>query len=353
MGRHKSKNGIYVPVGLQIRFEVMNRIYRNPEKSEKIPSVSELAARHHLSLSTVSLELRKLVKEGFLVGKHGSGTYTNPGNIQFAPSSVARKIIGLLIGDGRKLMYDAMDWLAMMQCGMAFSPDQAQPRVCSLASNTEEEICRELLSQNLDGLIWIHPPPGCNSIIRKLEKEMLPVIALNSEDPEGAAVSYSPFACGEKIGRLLAEEQRTSIVVIPVNNDLIIIQKLEGLKHYIRNSKHSAIEVHSFDFYHSAAEDLKCLFEKGNFPDAIYCNGPYIYGVLDLVKEYGIDIRSKCRLLAEEPYIVQRSDFHGCAIHIPFDAVRREIVRRMTLLWQNTQTKLSPCFISSELKFYP
>lgn len=147
MGRHKSKNGIYVPVGLQIRFEVMNRIYRNPEKSEKIPSVRELAARHHLSLSTVSLELRKLVKEGFLVGKHGSGTYTNPGNIQFAPSSVARKIIGLLIGDGRKLMYDAMDWLAMMQCGMAFSPDQAQPRVCSLASNTEEEICRELLSQ--------------------------------------------------------------------------------------------------------------------------------------------------------------------------------------------------------------
>ena len=78
MGRHKNTDGTFIPVGLKIRFEIINRLYQAPGLSVKIPSARELAARFHLSPSTVTLELQKLVREGYLIGRRGSGTYTNP-----------------------------------------------------------------------------------------------------------------------------------------------------------------------------------------------------------------------------------------------------------------------------------
>lgn len=353
MGRHKNRNGVFSPVGLQIRFEIINRMYRSPEKSVKIPSVRELAARYGLSPSTVSLELQKLVKEGFLTGKPGSGTYTNPRSILFAPSAVTRRIVGILVGDGKLLIYDALDWLAMTHCGMAFSPELAQPRVCNLVSGTPEEICGELLSQNLDGLIWVHPCLDCNGIIRTLKKAGLPVIALNSRIPEGPAISYSPVVCGEKIGRLLVEEKRDSLFFFPTNYDDQMLQKLEGLQKFVRNRNGQTIGIWSFELFQSCALELARMFAEGRAPGAIYCNGTSVFGVLELVKQYGIDIKNKCRLLAEDAYIVQRDDFHGYAVYYPFEEIKKEIVRRMELLWKDPGIELPVCYIDPELKFYP
>lgn len=354
MGRHKNRDGVFIPAGLRIRFEVINRMYRNPDESVRIPSVRELAARYCLSPSTVSLELKKLVKEGFLVGKHGSGTYTNPRSIQFAPSAVKRRIVGILVGDGKLLIYDAMDWYAMTHCGMAFSPDQAQPRVCGLVSSTPDEICGELLSQNLDGLIWVHPSPDldCNGIIRILRREGLPVIALNSKDPEGPAISYSPVLCGEKIGKQLVEEKRDSIFFFPTLYDNQMEQKLKGLRDFVQGRRERKIEIRSFELFHTCADELERMFAEGRAPGAIYCNGNTIFGILELVARYNIDIKNRCRLLAEEPNIVQRNDFHGYAVHYPVETIRREIVRRMELLWKDPGAEIPVCYVEPELKFY-
>lgn len=353
MGRHKNRNGVFSPVGLQIRFEIINRMYRNPERSVKIPSVRELAARYCLSPSTVSLELQKLVKEGFLIGKPGSGTYTNPRSIQFAPSAVTRRIVGILVGDGKLLIYDALDWQAMTHCGMAFSPELAQPRVCSLVASTQEEICSELLSQNLDGLIWVHPSSGCNDIIRTLKKKGLPVVALNSGMPEGPAISYSPVVCGEKIGRLLIEEKRDSIFFFPTCCDTQMLQKLDGIQQFLQSRNEQTIEIRAFELYHPCAVELEQMFAEGRAPGAIYCNGASIFGILELVKRYNIDIRSRCRLLAEEAYIAQRNDFHGYAVHYPFEIIRSEIARRIELLWKDSEMEIPVCYIDPELKLYP
>ena len=151
MGRHKNKNGAFVPVGLQIRHDIINRIYQNPNVSVKLPSARELAARFHLSQATVTQELQKLVKEGHLIGKHGSGTYTNPDKSKFIRSVISRRIVGILVGDGKLLIYDPVDRAVQAWSGMAFSPELAHPRPITLNSNAPEGFYDELLVQNLSG----------------------------------------------------------------------------------------------------------------------------------------------------------------------------------------------------------
>ena len=60
-----------VRVGLQIRFEVMNVINKNPLKSVKLPSAQELADKFGMSRRSVTMELKKLADEGWIIGIHG------------------------------------------------------------------------------------------------------------------------------------------------------------------------------------------------------------------------------------------------------------------------------------------
>ena len=52
---------------LQVRFEILNLLFRNPQESVKIPSARELADKFDLARCTVALELKKLVEEGYLI----------------------------------------------------------------------------------------------------------------------------------------------------------------------------------------------------------------------------------------------------------------------------------------------
>lgn len=195
----KIRTALLSRVGLKIRFEIINRLYQAPGLSVKIPSARELAARFHLSPSTVTLELQKLVREGYLIGRRGSGTYTNPEKAFFMPGSISRKVVGILVADGKLLVYDAVDWAALSYCGMALSPEIARPRFVTLLTSSPENIYEELLSQNLSGLIWIHPKRMFYGIIHRLLQNNFPVIAVKSDDPEIPSINYSFYQSGMEI----------------------------------------------------------------------------------------------------------------------------------------------------------
>ncbi len=340
MGRHKNTDGTFVPAGLKIRFEVINKLYQSPETSVKIPSARELAAQFHLSPSTVTLELQKLVREGYLIGRRGSGTYTNPQNVHFIPGSVSRKVVGILVADGKLLVYDAIDWAAQSWCGMALSPDVARPRFVTLLTSSKENVYEELKTQNLSGLIWIHPPQDSLWVIRKLQKDGLPTVAVKFSGEAGIpSIDYAFFDSGRKIAAQLAQEKRHRIFYAPTNDDVWALQRVAGIREYSAHHPEAELQLRVFSSVQNCTEELEQQFASGEIPDAFYCNGEYVFVVMDLMKKYGIDILERCRLFAEEQHVLQSGRFHGYVIRYPFREIGEKVAEMMAALLKDPERK--------------
>ena len=335
MGRHKNTDGTFVPVGLKIRFEIINRLYQTPGLSVKIPSARELAARFHLSPSTVTLELQKLVREGYLIGRRGSGTYTNPEKAYFMPGSISRKVVGILVADGKLLVYDAVDWAALSYCGMALSPEIARPRFVTLLTSSPENIYEELLSQNLSGLIWIHPKRMFYGIIHRLLQNNFPVIAVKSDDPEIPSINYSFYQSGMEIAKTVIREKRHLLFSVPTNNDFWTLQRVAGINDYIAGHPEAKLEHQVFSLVQNCTEQLEECLRAGRIPDAVFCSGEYVYVMMDLAKKYGIDIRQRCRLFAEAQHIMKNEKFHGYTIEYSFPEIGEKVAEMMEILLKN------------------
>ena len=352
MGRHKNTDGTFVPVGLKIRFEIVNRLYQTPGRSVKIPSARELAARFHLSPSTVTLELQKLVREGYLIGRRGSGTYTNPEKGRFMPpGTISRKVVGILVADGKLLVYDAIDWAAQGWCGMALSPDVARPRFVTLLTSSAENMYEELISQNLSGLIWIHPHRDYYGIIRKLQKNGFPTVAVKCNEPDIPSIDYSFFESGCQIAKLAAEEKRHVIFFAPTNDDPWIYQRMAGIELYIKQHPEADMSLRIFKSIQNCTEAVEQAFAADEIPDAFYCNGEYVFVVMDLAKKYRIDIIDRCRLFAEEQHIIKSGKFHGYAHRYPFQKIGEKAAEMMEILLENPSARFPVYSVPTELLF--
>lgn len=352
MGRHKNTDGTFVPVGLKIRFEILNRLYQSFSVPVKIPSARELATQYHLSPSTVKLELQKLIREGYLVGRHGSGTYTNPEKVKFIPGALGRKIVGILVRDGRLLIYDAIDWAAQSWCGMALSPDVAHPRFVTLLSSTGDQVYEELMLQNLSGLIWVHPDAGHREkVIRRLNRNGLPTVAVKSESADYASVDYSFFRTGQKLAEQIAREKRKSIFYVPTNNDYWTLQRIAGIRDHIARHPETGMTLRVFDSTLTCTEELEHCFAAGEIPDAMYCNGVYAYVVLELARKYRIDIVERCRLFAERQHVDKCSAYHGYVLDYPFPEIGKAAAEMMRILLEDPHARIPVRHVVPEVRF--
>lgn len=350
MGRHRNMDGKFVPVGLKIRFEVINRLYQSPSASVKIPSARELAAQFHLSPSTVTLELQKLIKEGYLIGKRGSGTYTNPSRVHFLPASGSRRVVGILIDDGKHLFYDSVSWAVQSWCGMALPPDFAHPRFLTLLAESGENLYEELTGQALAGLIWINSRQEHHETMRKLLQNGFPVVAVKCDAPGIPAIDYSYFQSGMQIAACMAKEKRRLIYYAPLNDEWPQ-QRAAGMEHYIRQHPESGMKLKLFPSIHTCTEELEREFSVGNVPDAVYCNGEYVFVMLELAKKYHLDIVDRCRLFAEEQHLLHCGTFHGYVLRYPFREIGETAVEMLKHLFKNPQTPLAVRQVRQELLF--
>ncbi len=351
MGRHKNTGGTFVPAGLKIRFEIINKLYQTPDISVKIPSARELATRFHLSPSTVTLELQKLIREGYLIGRRGSGTYTNPDKVHFIPGAISHKVVGILVADGKLLVYDAIDWAVQGWCGMALSPDVARPRFVTLLTASEENMLEELISQNLSGLIWIHPHKDYYGIIRKLQNNGFPTVAVKCSEPDIPSIDYSFFESGCKIAKLAAEEKRRLIFYAPTNEDIWTLQRVAGIEDYIAHHPEADMKLEIFTSVQNCTEELEKKFAAGEIPDVFYCNGEYVFVMLELAKKYRIDIIDRCCLFAEEQHIIKSGKFHGYALRYPFQEIGDKAAEMMAELLKNPAARFPVYHTRSELIF--
>ncbi len=170
----------------KIWFRVMSIYYRSGNRAVKIPSSNELAREFNMAPSTVRLAFKKLEKEGYLVMRKGSGTYTNPVKSSQFGVNGRKPLIGLLLLTGDLFFYlpsilkfisAATEVLAQMNWNVRFITER-----CASPEETEEV----LRHSYLDGLICFSVKPG----VAEKAAEILPTVNLNF-DVEGVPCVYS------------------------------------------------------------------------------------------------------------------------------------------------------------------
>ena len=86
---------------LKIRHYVVGVIYHAGERSVQIMSSRDLAKYFNIARSTVSIALKELVDQGYLIPVKGKGYFTNPRKIMTPIPGKMPPLILLLHGDGR------------------------------------------------------------------------------------------------------------------------------------------------------------------------------------------------------------------------------------------------------------
>lgn len=90
---------------MKIRRYVVNLIYKARGKSIQVPTILELAKQFGVSHATVSKAMKELTTEGFIIGRRGIGSFTNP-RLSAAGGIRELPVIGILMEDGMGVHFD-------------------------------------------------------------------------------------------------------------------------------------------------------------------------------------------------------------------------------------------------------
>lgn len=193
----------------KIWFRVMSIYYRSGNRAVKIPSSNELAREFGIAPTTVRLAFKKLEKEGYLVMRKGSGTYTNPVKSSQFGVNERKPLIGLLFLTGDLFFYQpsmlrfistATEILAQMNWNVRLITER-----CVSPEETEEV----LRHSYLDGLICVSVEPG----VAEKAAEILPTVNLHYE-VKGVPCVYSTFRAGlEKLRKFYGNRAHISVAI--------------------------------------------------------------------------------------------------------------------------------------------
>ena len=133
-----------IPAYMRIRNYAIDLISKNPQREEKLLSERELCKVFSVSRTTVRNALKDLVKEDFLISRHGKGTFSNPTKALFNPFQKKDCYsIGLIWADGKCVYYNHHSWKMINSCAEVIVNNGHMLRFLNLA-HRNEEIVREM-----------------------------------------------------------------------------------------------------------------------------------------------------------------------------------------------------------------
>ena len=121
------KQGKGMKETLKIRHYVVGELYHAGERSVQIMSSRNLAKQFGMARSTVSIALKELIEQGYLIPVRGKGNFTNPRKIMIPLPGRMPPLILLIHSDGRSFYYGKQEWESI-------STDDPQAVVDALAS---------------------------------------------------------------------------------------------------------------------------------------------------------------------------------------------------------------------------
>lgn len=197
---------------LKIRHYVVGVIYHAGERSVQIMSSRNLAKQFGMARSTVSIALKELIDQGYLIPVRGKGNFTNPRKIMTPLPEKMPPLILLVHSDGRSFYYGSQEWESISTIGKAVTDAGCFFRQLTLTSTDEEDLYREIMGAQADGLIWIDSLPAKESLLRRLSESGLPVVSDSISVSSVNTVVFDTRSACRKIGERLARERKTNLL---------------------------------------------------------------------------------------------------------------------------------------------
>lgn len=313
MTKHPREN--WKSVGQRVRFEIMGIITKSQGGCVKIPSAQKLADKLGISRMSVVAELKKLAQEGYLIGKPGSGTYTNPDKIRSMRRDFSGKVIGIIVGDSRGYVSEYTNWVLQSRVGMKILQTGNLPRLLTLSDPLNTELSeQELLSAGLDGLIWIFPfqsdLPGA-FLTDRLNRNHLPTVSLFAMEGTPRIVPDAESSGRELCRRFLAEGRKKLLWDHFFASDPFLKVQFRSAAECFKENGFAAEKYWDLVRNEELSLFLERQLQSGIVPDGIICH-TFAYGsIRPVLEKYGIDTQNQCRISILGHDLIRHPDFCG------------------------------------------
>ncbi len=282
---------------MKIRRYVLNRIHRAGGKALQLPTAQELAKQFGCSRPTVSKAMKTLTDDGYVIGRPGIGSFINPniegsqkgGNMDGMP------IIGIIFGDGMVVHYEIFFGAVLAQALEQVIHRPAVLHIINLTSTNREKIVKEILAEDLDGLIWEGPTVDAKTILA-LRRHGLPVVVMKSEPMPGCdCVYFDMDALGMEIANRLLAEHRRNVVFLADRRPWNAAR--DSLLRTFAEAGQPLNEKLFLSGCESSLARLKEFLELGVPVDAVVNPLFLVDKVLNIFDSLGADRKEKCRLV--------------------------------------------------------
>lgn len=272
---------------MQVRRYVMDLIYQHGGESVLLPSNKDLARELGIARSTAQLELKLLLKEGFVTTRHGIGTFTVPrmeGTVFQAP------LIGILDGDG-KIIYEPFYRLSLKShIAMELAKMPTVIQEIRLFSERENDQLEELRSISCDALVCLAPNEQQKTLLEKIQ-QYRPVIVVDTTLPEMTCIELNRYRKGRVLGEALLAEGRKKVLFS--QNERYYRTTFQGCRDVFREA---GVEIPEEHFFMNEIEHLEELLKTGYRPQAVAPKLENFDAIAALLRKYGIDLREECRM---------------------------------------------------------
>ena len=140
-----------------IRTYILGLIYRNSFTSVRVPSSMELAKQFSVTRRTARMVLEGLIAEGFLIGRNGVGTFTNPHCGFRMPGVEQRLLVGVGVVCCNNFYYDLQSGLMFTEIMSALCRNGVNVFPLTNMPSERAQFSSELAVTGLDGLIIGNP----------------------------------------------------------------------------------------------------------------------------------------------------------------------------------------------------
>lgn len=284
---------------MKIRQYVVGLILRTKGGSVQLPTLAELSEKFEVSAPTVCKALKTLSEDGYIVGKRGLGTFTNP-NFRFGFSSPLQKtdpVVGILIGDGMHIHYGMYETRIFTRTMEYLTMLPALVRLVSLSSGDPEKIIKDIRNERLDALVWYNPSERCRSeVLPRFAEEKFPLVVTGTFLPGIPSVDFDFEEASYRAGKMLIAENRRNVVFFP--DVYPWTRESKGLRRAYQEAGIVLNENLFLKEIDTAHEKIREMLNYGVNVDAIFEHMPCLNELEYFLMELDPDFHKKCVIVA-------------------------------------------------------
>lgn len=314
---------------MRIRRYVMNLILRADGKAAQIPTIQELSEKFGVSRPTVSKAMKELTSEGYIIGKRGIGTFTNPARRAIVAIGKKLPLVGIMISDGLNVHLDKYIGCALAEIlkQVVFVP--AIAHLVTVGTSDPEQAVKEILDEQLDALVVF----GSNRFTPQLRATGLPVIVSDYRPRIPGSVYFDYEGWGYRCGKQLLKENRRNIVFLHDQTPWNV--SFPGIRRAYQEAGVPLNENLFLKDFQNSLNELKNIINYGIKVDAV-CDTLLVNNeVTELLMKLDPGLAETCAIIHNAASEPQNNGFHEICYDIPFAAFAAEVADLLKLQLKN------------------